>query len=315
MKMIRPDGLERGDTIGVVSPASPVLRGSAHLGAEYLRSLGFNVRFGRHAFDQNGYFSGNHSARLSDFNEFIRDPDIKAIFCTRGGYGAVYLLEKLDYGSLRRHPKIIMGASDLTILLNVVSARTGLITFHGPMVAANFSKGRAAIHRDSFNTLLKGKIGPHSDNFGKIILQARKVVRQGRANGRLVGGCLSLLVSTLGTEYEIKTRHSILFLEDVNEPPYRIDRMLKQLWDAGKFEGVRGVIFGDMLNCSDAKYSSMSAQRVITSVLKNFSGPLVLGLSSGHTRRPFVTLPIGLPCRLETRAHPQLLFAQAPVRE
>jgi muramoyltetrapeptide carboxypeptidase len=146
-------------------------------------------------------------------------------------------------------------------------------------------------------------------------LEARDTVRRGLAEGRLVGGCISLLVSTLGTAYEFDTRNSILFLEDVNEPPYRIDRMLRQLWDAGKFKTARGIVLGDMLNCFDAGYPKATPRRVVESVLREFSGPIALGLSSGHTRNPFVTLPIGVQCLLDTRKGPRLLIRQHSVRE
>lgn len=308
MKTIRPLALQSGDTIGVVAPAGPPRRSALRQGIAALQQLGYRVKLGHHAFDRDGFFAGSHSARISDLNIMIRDRSVRAIYCARGGYGTVYLLSKVDYENLRRQRKILMGASDLTLLLNEVHARTGLITFHGPMVASNFSKPPEAIHLPSLRYALLESGGEPQNN--RITLSRRDVLQRGRAQGKLLGGCLSLLVSTLGTPYEIETGGSILFLEDVNEPPYKLDRLLKQMLDAGKFKQVRGLVFGDMLHCIDPKYPKLSARGVIQRVLVDFKGPIVMGLSSGHTRNPFVTLPIGARSTLETHPRPQLIVNQ-----
>jgi muramoyltetrapeptide carboxypeptidase len=220
----------------------------------------------------------------------------------------------LDLKSLRRHPKVFMGSSDVTVLLNWINAHTGMVTFHGPMVATNFSKGLRGIHFDSLKHALLRPGGSGRIVRWRISLRRKDVIRAGRASGKLVGGCLTLLVSTLGTKYEIETRDSILFLEDVNEAPYRVDRMLKQLEDAGKFEHVRGVVFGDMLNCVDSKNRGNNVRRVISSLSGRFRGPIVMGLSSGHTSHPIITLPIGARATLHLRGAPALIIEEATSR-
>lgn len=313
MKSILPSGLKRGDTIGVVAPAGIVDRTSLRRGVQTLQQMGFRVKLGAHVLARSAFFAGDHRARLADLNSMIRDESVQAIFCARGGYGSVYLIHGLDYKTLQRRPKIVMGASDLTVLLNHVYSKTGLITFHGPMVATNFSQSMAAIHLDSFYRLLMRERGRRTGRWA-ILLHARGVLNRGIAHGRLVGGCLSLLVSTLGTPYEIDTEGSILFIEDVNEPPFRLDRMLRQMLDAGKLGRVQGLIFGDMLNCIDPMYSGVKARQIIEKLLSDFKHPLIMGLSSGHTRHPLVTLPVGARVSLDTRSHPQLIIEQRTTR-
>ncbi|MBZ5534492.1 MAG: LD-carboxypeptidase [Acidobacteriia bacterium] len=314
MKALLPFSLKRGDVIGVVSPAGVANKAALRRGIKTLVSLGFRVKLGAHVLARDSFYAGNHRWRKADLNGMIRDPAVKAILCARGGYGSVYLLEDLDYKTLRRQAKIIMGASDVTVLLNTIHARTGLITFHGPMVATNFSKGEAGVDLDSFrNALMGGGEGGQTRSWS-LPLRREEVIRPGRDSGRLVGGCLSLLISSLGTPYEFNSADSILFIEDVNEPPYRLDRMLKQLGDAGKFRQVHGVVLGDMLNCVDEKHPRWKAQNVLESYFRNFKGPVIRGLHSGHTRNPFVTLPIGVRVTLDTRADPRLIVEEATTR-
>jgi muramoyltetrapeptide carboxypeptidase len=314
MKPILPFALKPGDLIGVISPAGIVDRRALKRGIDALTEMGFCVKLGTQALARESFFAGDHRTRQRDLNAMIHDRKVKAIFCSRGGYGSVHLLEGLDFESLRRQAKIVMGASDLTVLLNAIHARTGLITFHGPMVATNFSKGRAGIHLHSFTHALMDLGGNRPRNPWSIPLRRQGVIHQGRAKGRLVGGCLSLLVSTLGTSYELDTTHGILFVEDVNESPYRIDRMLKQLEDSGKLRHLRGIVIGDMLNCVDEKHPQWTARRVFEDYFRHFEGPIAMGLSSGHTRSPFVTLPIGSQVTLETRSTPALIIEERTVR-
>lgn len=307
MKTLKAIALKSGDTIGIVAPAGVVDRAALDRGIEMLHSMGYRTLLGRQVLSRKSFFAGSHRARLADFNAMIRNPKVRAIFCARGGYGAVYLLNGLDYEALRRNPKIIMGASDITILLNEIYARTRLITFHGPMVATNFSKGKAGIDVAS----LGRAISPEQASPWSLDLYRENILRRGKARGRLAGGCLSLLVSTLGAPYEIDTAGSILFLEDVNEAPYRINRLLKQLEDAGKLRRVRGVVFGDMVNCSDSKHPQWTTRRVIADFFQRFPGPVAMGMRSGHTRFPFVSLPIGAQVTLDTTKRPKLIIEEA----
>jgi muramoyltetrapeptide carboxypeptidase len=303
-----------GDILGVVSPAGVVNKTALSRGMKNLVDLGFRVKVGAHVFKKDFYFAGNHRSRKSDLNAMIRDPEVKAIFCARGGFGSVYLLEALDFKALRRQAKIVMGASDLTVLLNAIHARTGLITFHGPMVATNFSRGEAGVDLYSFRQALMSSGVNGRQTPWNLSLKREGVIRRGQAGGRLVGGCLSLLVSTLGTPYEFDSTNRILFIEDVNEPPYRLDRMLKHLEDAGKFRRVRGVVLGDMLNCRDEKHPRWTTRKVLETCFRRFQGPVVMGLSSGHTRNPFVTLPIGARVTLDSRSHPELIVEEATTK-
>lgn len=309
MKSIVPFSLKKGDVVGVVAPAGVVDRSALRRGIHTLQQMGFRVKLAPHVFDKSAFFAGDHRTRLADMNAMIQDKEVSAIVCARGGYGSVHLIQGLDYRALRQQRKILMGASDLTLLLNLVHMKTGLITFHGPMVATNFSKSVEAIHLESFRHSVLDQDGKKAVRWA-IPLDSRDVLRRGIARGQLLGGCLSLLVSTLGTPYEIRTEGSILFMEDLNEPPFRLDRMLKQMLDAGKLDRVRGLIFGDMLDCADARYPALTARKVIEGVLADFKQPIAMGLSSGHTRRPFVTLPIGAKVTLDTRSRPQLIIEQ-----
>jgi muramoyltetrapeptide carboxypeptidase len=314
MRPLIPFALKPGDVIGVVSPAGIVNKAGLRRGIKILAGMGFRVKVGAHVFEKDSFFAGTHRSRKTDLNAMIRDPEVKAVLCARGGYGSVYLLEDLDFKTLCRQAKIVMGASDITVLLNAIQARTGLVTFHGPMVATNFSKGEAGVDLYSFRhaVMSEGANGPEVP--WSLPLRRDQVIRSGRASGRLAGGCLSLLVSTLGTPYEFESGDSILFIEDVNEPPYRLDRMLKQLGDAGKFRRVRGVLLGDMLNCRDEKHPRWTARKVLETYFRSFKGPVVMGLSSGHTRNPFVTLPIGARVTLDSRSHPKLIVEEATTR-
>jgi muramoyltetrapeptide carboxypeptidase len=309
MKTIFAPSLKPGDTVGVIAPAGVVDGASLASGIGELERLGLVVQTGEHLFDHYAFHAGKHDDRLVDLNRMISDERVRGIICARGGYGSVYLLAGLDLASLRRNPKVIMGASDITVLLNFIHQRTGLVTYHGPMVAGNFSKGMAAIEPLSLRQVMGVKTKGKRPKSWSLGLKSNVVVRQGRARGRLMGGCLSLLVSTLGTHYEINTRGSILYLEDVNEAPYRIDRMLKQLQDSGKFQHVQGLIFGEMLNCEDPKSRQWKTRQVIESFFEGFKGPIAMGVSSGHTRNMFITLPIGAPAILDLQKQPHLTFA------
>ncbi len=314
MKTIKAPALRKGDTVGIIGPAGVVDSTALKKGAEYLRELGFRVRIAPHVLSRNKFFAGSHHSRLMDLNQMIRDPGIRAIFCSRGGYGSVHLIQQLDYQVLRQDPKIFMGASDVTVLLNEIYRRTGLICFHGPMVAANFSKGEERVDLESLSHAIMAESGEASKGPWEIALKSQNVLQKGRAQGRLMGGCLSLLVSTLGTPYEVQFQDAILFLEDVNEPPYRIDRMLKQLADAGKLDSVKGILFGVMLNCSDRSHRQWTVRTVVRDYFRDFCGPVAMGLSSGHTPHPFVTIPIGARVTMDTRSVPKLIVEESTTR-
>ena len=232
----------------------------------------------------------------------LKNQDIRAIFCARGGYGSGHLIPDIDPELIRRNAKIISGASDITLLLNWVE-RAGVVSFHGPMVATTIRQGSEGYDRKLLLDLLQGRQAVRFPADGTTVL------RKGRGEGRLIGGCLSLVVSTLGTKNEINTEDSILVLEDIDAKPYQIDRMMTHLKQAGKFEGVRGVVFGEMLNCMQHPNQGYTLEEVLVDLLGEFAFPILYGFPTGHTSRPNVIVPFGVRARLE------LASSTAPVFE
>jgi muramoyltetrapeptide carboxypeptidase len=219
--------------------------------------------------------------------------DVDAVICARGGYGSNYLLPLLDFNALRISPKAFVGYSDNTSLLLALE-RAGMVTFHGPMVASDFAKGAADEH--SFRAALGGDALDFSFPAGSQV----KALVTGEARGPLTGGCLSVVMTSLGTPWEIETEGKILFLEDVNEKPFRIDRMLMHLLLAGKFRGVRGILFGAMLGCSAPSAEEETLPRMILRVLGGLGVPIVIGFPSGHVESGNITLPFGVPSVLSS---------------
>jgi muramoyltetrapeptide carboxypeptidase len=253
--------------------------------------MGYEPVYAENIFDRDIYFAGSVERRAREFHEFWRRDDIAALICVRGGYGSNYLLEKLDVSVFAARPKILLGCSDITSLLTAIHDRTGLIGFHGPMVAKDIADG--TFDEASWKSALEGESNWSVPTFGV------EVLRTGKASGRLYGGCLSMLVASLGTPYEIQTENCILFIEDIGEKPFRIDRMLTQLRLAGKLEKVRGFIFGEMLDCAPPKGETYTLQQVIMRLLVPYNVPIVYGLKSGHVTSGNVTLPIGVQAELE----------------
>jgi muramoyltetrapeptide carboxypeptidase len=289
-KIIKPPALRQGDKIGLIAPASSFSREGFTAGCDRLRQMGYEPVYASDIFDRDIYFAGPAERRTREFTEFWQRGDIAALICVRGGYGSNYLLESLDFAMAARRPKILLGCSDITTLLTAIADRTGLVTFHGPMVAKDIADG--TFDASSFNNSLQGASDWSAPASGV------EVLRPGKARGRLYGGCLSMLVASLGTEYEIQTEDSILFIEDIAEKPYRIDRMLMQLRLAGKLEGVRGFVFGEMLDCAPPKGETYTLQQVIMRVLAAYDVPVVYGLKSGHVSSGNITLPFGVQAEL-----------------
>jgi len=292
-KPIKPAALRQGDKIGLIAPASSFSRDGFLAGCERLRQMGYEPVYSQNIFDRDIYFAGTVERRAHEFQEFWRRDDIAALICVRGGYGSNYLLEKVDYRAVAAHPKILLGCSDVTSVLTAINDRTGLIGFHGPMVAKDIADGTFDL--SSWKNALQGATNWSVPTFGV------EVLRTGKASGRLYGGCLSMLVASLGTPYEIQTEGSILFIEDIAEKPYRIDRMLMQMRLAGKLEKVRGFVFGEMLDCAPPKGETYNLQQVIMRVLAPFNVPIIYGLKSGHVSSGNITLPIGVEAELEAQ--------------
>jgi len=291
--MIKPEALCPGDTIGVIAPAGSAEPTELAKGIERLKAMGFRVILGESVAKRLRYLAGSDRERAGDFNRMFSNPDIAAIMCARGGYGTSRILPYLDEDAIAQHPKILIGSSDITLLLNHLRQRFGLVTFHGPMVAPNFGKQSSPLTETWF-----GKILVEARGEGPFPMEGVKGLRGGRAEGPLVGGCLTMLCSTLGTPYEIQTDGAVLLLEDINEAPYRIDRMLMQLKAASKFKNAKGVIFGRMPGCQSSPQSSYVLEEVISDVMADQPIPILYGFPAGHGGEQ-VTLPLGLPVRMD----------------
>lgn len=290
--LLKPPAVAPGARIAVIAPASSANPQRITRGIEVLRALGYDAIAGEHLYGKHPpYFSGTPDDRLADLHRAFADPSVAAIICVRGGYGSNYLLTALDLDLIRAHPKPLFAYSDMTVLQTWLLDATGLIAFHGPMAAADFSVENG-VHLASFHAALSdGLVHAGAE-------QGMRVLRPGRARGMVYGGCLSLLASALGTPYAPRTEGKLLFLEDQGEKPYRIDRLLRQMILAGKFQGVRGFIFGEMLGCQSDGADPRLLDQVILDVLRDFDVPIAIGLRSGHVSRGNVTLPLGIDAEL-----------------
>ncbi len=307
----RPPGLLAGDTVGIIAPASHFQRASFLAGCRALERLGYRPFYLPSIFERDLYFAGSAERRARELEEMFEREEVKAIVCARGGYGSNYLLPLLDAGKIRRHPKIFVGYSDITSLLTWMCDAAGLVVFHGPMVARDFAQAEC-VNLQAWSVLQNpgGAAPVHPAAPG-----ARALVH-GMAHGTLYGGCISMLAASLGTPYEIQTRDTILFLEDVNTRPYQLDRMLVQLKFAGKFDQVRGVLFGAMTNCLAEAGQNYTLEEVIVRVLGGLGIPIGYGFPSGHVEAGNTLLPLGVRASLtvgQDEAQPVRLEFESPV--
>jgi len=288
----KPAALRRGDCVGVVAPAGPIEREELERGCQVLRELGYEPVPGEAVLQCDGYFAGTTEARLRDLTAMFEREDIRAIVCARGGYGTNYLLPELERFDLLAHPKIFVGYSDVTTLLTRFVDR-GLVCFHGPMTARDFAQRR--YDEASWRAVLEGQALDLPLDWESAGV---KTLVAGSARGMLYGGCLSLLVASLGTPYEIQTDGTILFIEDVSAFPYQIDRMMMQLRLAGKFDNIRGLIFGEMIACGSSS-TPPTTPDVLARFAKELGVPAVIGVRSGHVTRGNITLPLGVEAEIE----------------
>jgi muramoyltetrapeptide carboxypeptidase len=302
-ELVKLLAVETGAGISVVAPASFARPERVEIGAARLTALGFAPHFMLNATARGPlFFAGTPEQRIADLHAAFSDPASQLVMSLRGGYGSNHILRYLDLGLIRAHPKPFFAYSDLTGLQLHLLDRLGLPAFHGPMLAADFFL-EDGVHLDSFYAALAGaayRVGP---------AQGMRPIRPGAANGTLYGGCLSILVSLLGTPWEPDTANRLLFLEDVGAKPYQIDRMLWQLRAAGKLDGVTGIIFGEMLDCASPGAEPDLLEKVIVSALADFDGPIALGLRSGHVSRDNVTLTFGVEAELQVGEDAQLRIA------
>ena len=294
---IKPRALRPGDKVGIVAPASNVKREMLEAGCDALRRAGYEPFYVESILDRDLYFAGSADRRARELEDMFVHDDIRAIICARGGYGSNYLLptinsKMLDLKKIAAHPKIFVGYSDLTTLLTWFTDSANFVTLHGPMVAKDFALADGvdlASWQNAVGGAAEWEIGEGS---GAIPLVA------GDAEGILYGGCLSILVAALGTPYDICTDGTILFIEDIAAKPYQIDRMLMQLKLAGKLRDVRGIIFGEMLDCRQTS-QDYTLKDVVLRIVGDLKIPIAFGLRSGHVSRANITLPFGVKARLE----------------
>lgn len=291
---LKPPALRPGDTIAIVAPASNVNRADLEAGCTALRRAGYKPIYLNSILDQDLYFAGSVDRRARELEEMFTRDDVRAIICARGGYGSNYLLDKINLGAIKAHPKIFVGYSDLTALLTYLNDATGLVTFHGPMVAKDWAH-EDGVDLTSWQSALTNA-APWELNLDAA--SGTCSLAQGNAEGILYGGCLSILVASLGTPYEIHTDGKILFLEDVATKPYQIDRMLMQLKLAGKLKGVRGLIFGEMLDCAQNANQGYTLEEVILRIVGELGIPIAYGVRSGHVTAGNITLPFGVRAKL-----------------
>ncbi|BFM09967.1 LD-carboxypeptidase [Simiduia litorea] len=306
--LLKPKALRAGMTIGLVAPASPAPeRDEVHFGLDIIRSLGFNAKAGRHVFEKNQYLAGSDAQRAADLNSFFADPSVDAIFCLRGGYGSARLLPLLDYQRIAQKPKVLLGYSDITALLNGIQGQTGLVTYHGPVAAHGLTAYSVAEFQKVLQPatlsepLVIGAAPEFEPRPGRLDKANRlTVIRGGTATGRLVGGNLTVLTSLLGTPFEPDVKGCLLFLEDIGEEPYRIDRMLTQWWLAGKLQQLSGIVFGKFTEAK-SNDNSFSVEEVLRSRCEALAIPVLRGTMIGHVPDQ-TTVPLGVMAELNADA-------------
>ena len=318
-ELIRPRALRPGATVGLITPSTYVSDPDRLALAERtLKYFDLKPKFGKNVGKRNGYLGGSIDERLDDLHAMFADRSVDAIFAIRGGYGASQLLDRIDYNLLRDNPKIFLGYSDITALHLAIQKRAGMVTFHGPVTLSGFSEYTQRMFRRAlFDTGPLGVVTNPPELSPLRPSHTLRTVRTGKARGALVGGNLTLISTTMGTPFEIDTRGRILLLEDVDEQPHSIDRMLTQLRLAGKFDSAAGVIFGECNACRPRDYkpsfeSTLSLGEVLDEILGKLRVPVLSGLTFGHTDDQ-LTLPLGVMATLDA-GKGELVIEQSGVR-
>jgi muramoyltetrapeptide carboxypeptidase len=297
--LIKPKPLMPGDTIGIVAPAGPFERETFDRGFEVLQCLGYSTRLADGLFNRRGYLAGDDNQRLAQLNAMLVDPGIDAIMCARGGFGAMKIISHLDYVSIRRSPKAFIGFSDITALHQALFQRLGLVTFHGPMVTTLADADDASLA--SWSAWLAGE-APKT-----ISSSDKRTISSGQGEGVVLGGNLATLCHLVGTDFSPAFNDAILIIEEINEPLYRIDRMLTQMKLAGCFHGLAGVVVGDFSGCG----STSDLDRLLGECFRELAVPMVAGFAFGHSK-PNLTLPLGVRARLNADSG-ELRFLESAV--
>jgi muramoyltetrapeptide carboxypeptidase len=308
VKTVKPKALKPEAMLGIVSPASAVKAELVGWGVAELERLGYRTKTFPHALDRGPLnYAGSVADRVSDLHAAFADPEVDGVICTRGGWGAAELLPHLDAGLIAANPKPLMGYSDITSLHVWLRREIGLVSFQAPMVASDFSRAER-VDVASWMSALGGEQG-----WSLGAEAGLRVLRPGKAEGVLSGGCMSIYAESIGTPYAPRPEGGVLFLEDVGTKPYQWDRMLVHLRYSGLLEGVTGIVFGDMAQCCSANENEVM-EATLLHALRDFEGPIGIGLRSGHVDFGNVTLPFGVGVRLELdEANPQMHFVEAAV--
>ncbi len=300
---IKPKRLKPGDTLGLIAPSSNTWENEEiDFAMDVLRSFGFKVKPGDHLYKRHGYLAGEDKDRAADVNKMFADKGVDAVYCLRGGYGSPRILPYLDFDLIKKNPKVLVGYSDVTALLNAIYSKTKLITFHGPIAKQNFTDYTLENFKKVLFTpkanidlatppVFEAKEG-QAEKDNRLI-----TVTPGKATGQLIGGNLSLMVKLVGTPFEPSYKNKILFLEDIEEQPYRVDGMLTHLLIAGRLNQLAGIVFGKCTDC-DAKGASLSLEQVIEDRLGNLNIPVLKGVMIGHID-DMATIPVGAIATLD----------------
>lgn len=306
--MLRPRALVPGDRVAIVAPASPFDRQEFEDGIQEIRRLGFDPVFDQRVFARQGYVAGPPAVRAAALRAAWTDPSIAGLLCVRGGYGSAQILPLLDSAETRQARKVFVGYSDITALLTYHTIGCGVVAFHGPMLAQRLGRGAVGYDDDTFLRAVCRAVP-----LGELMPTGLETLRPGEARGLLLGGTLTQLVASLGTPSAFAPDVDyVLFFEDVGERPYRLDRMLTQMRQAGLFTRARGVVIGEMRQC-DEPSGDCTARSVLADLLADFPGPVIMGFPSGHTAGPVHTIPLGVRCRVIADARPRLVIEEPAV--
>lgn len=308
MKLIKPKRLKKGQTIGLIAPASSTWEnGEIHFAKDIIKSLGFKVKEGKHLFDRNDYLAGEDQQRADDVNRMFADEEVHGIMALRGGFGTPRILPLLDYDLIAKNPKVLLGYSDITALHTAIHKHTGLVTFHGPIAKQTFTpytlEEFKKVLMEPQAPMIIGSPPPFEGGEGLAEYKNRLLrIQGGKAQGPLIGGNLSLLTKLMGTPYEPDFKGRILVLEDVGEEPYRIDGMLTHLWLTGKLGQLAGLLIGKFTDCKPTRPGpSRSMETIFNDRFKPLGIPVLAGLMIGHISNQ-TTFPIGVQAELDADA-------------
>jgi muramoyltetrapeptide carboxypeptidase len=310
MDKIKPKAIKPGSRIGLIAPAGPVTSEILQQTVSKIESLGFNVSFNPCILDKKGYLAGEDQVRLDDFHQAFSNPDIDAVLCIRGGNGSNRIVNKIDFNLIKKNPKIFVGYSDITVFLTAIWQNAGMVGFHGVVGTSDFTD----YTRKNFLEILSCK--DSSYEIHPFDTKSIEIITKGKATGELIGGNLCLITTLLSTPYEPDFTDKLVFLEDIDEPPHKIDRMLTQLLLAGKLQNAAGLLLGDFTGGNDAAYNeqhnTLTIGEVLNERLNRLKIPVIKGFSFGHIPNQAI-FPVGVKAEIDT-AIPFVKLLEAPVQ-